>query len=189
LRSVSEIQDLALFRVRPLFATLPGVSAPPPYGGNQRTIVIRVNPERLRSYRTSPADVVNVISTGNVILPAGNVRTGDLIRMTPINSVVTDIHRLLDLPIKTGAGPTVFLRDLGTVEDSSDIDTGYALVNGHRTIYIPVSKRADASTLSVINAVKSALPKFRAAVPPDVKIGLEFDQSAYVKNALFSVFR
>src|SRR5262249_69938 len=129
------------------------------------------------------------ISTGNVILPAGNVRTGDLIRMTPINSVVTDIHRLLDLPIKTGAGPTVFLRDLGTVEDSSDIDTGYALVNGHRTIYIPVSKRADASTLSVINAVKSALPKFRAAVPPDVKISLEFDQSAYVKNALFSVFR
>src|SRR5262250_112605 len=99
-RGVGEIQDLALFRVRPLFATLPGVSAPPPYGGNQRTIVIRVNPERLRSYRVSPADVVNVISTGNVILPAGNVRTGDLIRMTPINSVVTDIHRLLDLPIK-----------------------------------------------------------------------------------------
>src|SRR5262249_33675586 len=152
-RSVSEIQDLALFRVRPLFATLPGVSAPPPYGGNQRTIVIRVDPERLRSYRISPEEIVKVVSSGNVILPAGNVRTGDLIRITPINSVVTDIHRLLDLPIKTGAGPTVFLRDVGTVEDSSDIDTGYALVNGRRTVYIPVTKRADASTLSVINAV------------------------------------
>ena len=188
-RSVSEIQDLALFRVRPLFATLPGVSAPPPYGGNQRTIVIRVDPERLRSYGISPADVVKVIGSGNVILPAGNVRTGDLIRMTPINSVVTDIHRLLDLPIRTGAGPTVFLRDLGTVADSSDIDTGYALVNGHRTVYTPVTKRADASTLSVINAVKSSLPKFRAALPPDVKVNLEFDQSIYVKSALFSVFR
>jgi multidrug efflux pump subunit AcrB len=188
-RSVSEIQDLALFRVRPLFATLPGVSAPPPYGGNQRTVVIRVDPNRLRSYGVSPADVVKVISAGNVILPAGNVRTGDLIRMTPINSVVTDIHRLLDLPIKTGAGPTVFLRDLGTVTDSSDIDTGYALVNGHRTVYIPVTKRADASTLSVINAVKGSLSKFRAALPPDVRISLEFDQSLYVKNALFSVLR
>src|SRR5262249_8163480 len=189
LRCVRETRARALWGVRPLCAPLPGGGPPPPLGGNKRPIFFGVNPGGLRSYGFSPADVVNVISTGNVILPAGNVRTGDLIRMTPINSVVTDIHRLLDLPIKTGAGPTVFLRDLGTVEDSSDIDTGYALVNGHRTIYIPVSKRADASTLSVINAVKSALPKFRAAVPPDVKIGLEFDQSAYVKNALFSVFR
>ncbi len=188
-RSVSEIQDLALFRVRPLFATLPGVSAPPPYGGNQRTIVIRVDPDRLRSYRISPEEVVKVINSGNVILPAGNVRIGDLIRMTPINSVVTDIKRLLDLPIKTGAGPTVFLRDLGRVEDSSDIDTGYALVNGRRTVYIPVTKRADASTLSVIDEVRASLPKFRAALPPDVKVSLEFDQSPYVKNALFSVLR
>jgi multidrug efflux pump subunit AcrB len=188
-RSVSEIQDLALFRVRPLFATLPGVSAPPPYGGNQRTIVIRVDPERLRSYRISPEAVVRVVDSGNVILPAGNVRTGNLIRITPINSVVTDIHRLLDLPIRIGAGPTVFLRDLGRVEDSSDIDTGYALVNGHRTVYIPVTKRADASTLSVINEVRGSLPKFRAVLPDDVKIGLEFDQSVYVKSALFSVLR
>jgi len=188
-RSVSEIQDLALFRVRPLFATLPGVSSPPPYGGNQRTIVIRVDPDRLRSYRISPDEVVKVINSGNLILPAGNVRTGDLIRMTPINSVVTDIERLLDLPIKTGAGPTVFLRDLGRVEDSSDIDTGYALVNGRRTVYIPVTKRADASTLSVIDEVRASLPKFRAALPPDVKVSLEFDQSPYVKNALFSVLR
>src|SRR5262249_45592815 len=135
-RSVSEIQDLALFRVRPLFATLPGVSAPPPYGGNQRTVVIRVDPERLRSYRISPEEIVKVVNSGNVSLPAGNVRTGDLIRITQINSVVTDIHRLLDLPVRVGAGPTVFLRDLGRIEDSSDIDTGYALVNGHRTVYI-----------------------------------------------------
>jgi multidrug efflux pump subunit AcrB len=188
-RRVSEIQDLALFRVRPLFATLPGVSAPPPYGGNQRTILIRVDPERLRSYRISPNEVVKVISSGNVILPAGNVRTGDLIRMTPINSVVSDIQSLLDLPIKTGAGPAVFLRDLGRVEDGSDIDTGYALVNGRRTVYIPVTKRADASTLSVINEVRASLPKFRDALPPDVKVSLEFDQSTYVKNALFSVLR
>jgi multidrug efflux pump subunit AcrB len=188
-RSVSEIQDLALFRVRPLFATLPGVSAPPPYGGNQRTIVIRVDPDRLRSYRISPDEVIKVINSGNVILPAGNVRTGDLIRMTPINSNVTDIQRLLDLPIKTGAGPTVFLRDLGRVQDSSDIDTGYALVNGRRTVYIPVTKRSDASTLAVISEVKASLPKFRAALPPDVKVNLEFDQSIYVKNALSSVLR
>src|SRR5436309_8672877 len=46
-RTLGEIQDLALNRVRPVFATLPGVSAPPPFGGNQRTIVITVNPDRM----------------------------------------------------------------------------------------------------------------------------------------------
>src|SRR5713101_9802013 len=85
-RSVGEIQDLALNRVRPLFATLPGVSAPPPFGGNARTIVISVDPDRLRAYRMSPEEVTQAISAGNAIVPAGNVRTGDLLRITPINS-------------------------------------------------------------------------------------------------------
>src|SRR5262249_2953463 len=53
-RSIGEIQDKALFAVRPMFAALPGVSAPPPFGGNQRAIVINVNPDRLRAYNLSP---------------------------------------------------------------------------------------------------------------------------------------
>src|SRR5215510_10718337 len=80
-RSVGEIQDLALFRVRPMFATLPGVSAPPPFGGNQRTVVVHVDPDRLRAYNMSPEEVVRAVADGNTILPAGNVRVGDLNRI------------------------------------------------------------------------------------------------------------
>src|SRR5689334_1784351 len=76
-RSVGEIQDLAFNRVRPVFATLPGVTSPPPFGGNQRTIVVNVNPDRLKAYNMSPDSVVNAISAGNIIMPAGNVDTGD----------------------------------------------------------------------------------------------------------------
>ncbi len=93
-RSVGQIQDQALNRVRPLFATLPGVSAPPPFGGNQRTVVINIDPDRLRSYNLSPEDVIKTVGTGNTILPAGNVRTGKLMRMAPINSVVSSIQQL-----------------------------------------------------------------------------------------------
>jgi multidrug efflux pump subunit AcrB len=188
-RSVGEIQDLALNRVRPLFATLPGVSAPPPFGGNQRTIVIRVDPDRLRAYRMPPEEVIKAVGAGNIILPSGNVRTGELNRIVPTNAVVRNISDLLDLPIRVGAGPTVFLRDLGTVEDSTDILTGYALVNGRRAVYIPVTKRADASTLSVVDEVRQNLPGFQSVVPPDIKITYELDQSIYVKNALVSVTR
>src|SRR6266700_963767 len=80
-RTIGEIQDLALNRIRPLFATLPGVSAPPPFGGNQRTIVITANPDRLRSYNLSPDAVVKAISVGNILMPAGNVRTDSLLRI------------------------------------------------------------------------------------------------------------
>src|SRR5215204_4458752 len=80
-RGVAEVQDLALNRVRPLFANLPGVSAPPPFGASQRTIVIRADPGRLREYQMSPEEVVKAISAGNMISPSGNVRTGDLSRI------------------------------------------------------------------------------------------------------------
>jgi multidrug efflux pump subunit AcrB len=186
-RTLGEIQDLALFRVRPMFSTLPGVSAPPPFGGNQRTVVIRVDPERLRAYSLSPDEVIKAVSTGNAIMPAGNVRIGDLTRMTPVNSVVANIQELGTLPLRRGSGPTVYLRDIAVVENASDILTGYALVNGKRAVYIPVTKRADASTLSVVKLVKQSLPKFQAAVPEDIHIRFDFDQSIYVLNALRSL--
>ncbi len=188
-RTIGEIQDLALNRIRPLFATLPGVSAPPPFGGNQRTIVVTVNPDRLRSYNLSPDAVVNAISSGNILMPAGNVRTGSLLRIVSSDSIASDFHDLLDVPIRTGAGPAVYLRDVGAVADSTDIPTGYALVNGRRAVYIPVTKRPDASTLTVVSEVKQNLARFRTLVPSDIDISYQFDQSAYVKSALMSVVR
>src|SRR5260370_9184352 len=73
------------------------------------------------------------------------------------------------------------------VSDSSDVIVGYARVNGKRTVYIPVTKRADASTLDVIRRVRAALPAMQSAAPEDVKIDLVFDQSGYVVNALKSL--
>src|SRR5438552_7257197 len=149
-RGVGEIQDLALNRVRPLFATLPGVSAPPPFGASQRSIVVRVDPERLRSYGLSPDDVVGAVSATNTISPSGNIRIGDVNAMVPLNSVVKKVGDLGAVPLRTGVYPTVFVRDIATVEDSTDIPTGFAIVNGRRTVYIPVTKRSTASTLSVV---------------------------------------
>ncbi|MBP6820680.1 MAG: efflux RND transporter permease subunit [Acidobacteria bacterium] len=183
-RGVGEISDLALFRVRPQFSTLPGVSAPPPFGGNQRTVIIRAEPEKLRAFSMSPEEVAKAIAASNTILPSGNVRTGDLNRMAPMNGVVRDIQELADVPIRNGAGANVYVRDIGRVENGSDILTGYGLVNGRRTVYIPVTKRSDASTVDVVNNVKAALPRFQSLVPEDIKVSFELDQSTIVKNSV-----
>src|SRR6266849_3424907 len=173
-RSVGEMQDAALNLVRPLFATLPGVSAPPPFGGSARTILINAKPERLRAYNMSPDELVVALTAANTITPSGNVPLGDSYPMVPLNSVVRNIKDLETVPVRTGSYPAVFVRDVATVTDGSDIVTSYALVNGRRTVYIPVTKRADASTLSVVSLVKNSLPKFQAVLPDGVDVKYEF---------------
>jgi multidrug efflux pump subunit AcrB len=183
-RSVDEISDLALFRVRPMFSRLEGVSAPPPFGGTARSLVVRVDPQRLRAYGLSPDDVVQAIAKTNTVAPSGSVRIDDKNYLAPLNATVEQAAELNDVPIKSGAGPTVYLRDVGYAEDSADILTSYALVDGARAVYIAATKRADASTLDVVQRIKDNLPTFRAAIPEDINVTFEFDQSFYVLNAI-----
>ncbi len=183
--SQGELQDYALNRVRPLFATLPGVSAPPPFGGNQRTIVITLDPDKLRQYQITPDEAISAVSNSSVVMPSGNMWTGSLNRIARTNAALGgDLTELLQTPIRPKPGASVYLRDIGTIENGTDLITAYAHVNGKRTVYIPVTKRADASTLAVINAVKAAIPTFKKAVPEDVDVRLEFDQSPYVTNSI-----
>ncbi len=199
-RTITEISDMALMKVRPMFTALPGVSAPPPFGGSARSIVVRTDPDRLRAYGIAPDDVVNALVAGNTVSPSGNLRIGDSYPMVPTNAMVKDIRELGNIPIKVGAGggstggasaigsaSTVYLRDIGVIEDAADITTGYSLVNGRRAVYILATKRADASTMSVIDEIKSAMPKFRAEVPSDINVSFEFDQSPYVTRAINSL--
>ena len=186
--SPSEMQDIALNRVRPLFATLPGVSAPPPFGGNQRTIVVRLNPDKLRSYRISPEEAIVAVNRASTVMPAGNVRTGDLNRFATTNaSLGANLQELLEAPVKPGQYPPVYLRDIATIENGTDIVTAYAHVDGKRTVYMQVTKRSDASTLDVIRRVREALPAMKAVCPEGVDVRVEFDQSRFVTDALKSL--
>jgi len=186
-KSIGEIQDQALFKVRPMFASLPGVSAPPPFGGSARTVVIRLDPERLKALAMAPDEVTAALTKGNVISPSGAIRVGDEMPIVSVNALVRDVTELLDIPLRREGGTIVFLRDVATVSDSSDIATGYALVNGRRAVYILVTKRADASTLAVVDNVRKALPDMKAVLPDDISVGFEFDQSPTVVHAISSL--
>src|ERR1035438_3742986 len=184
-RSQGELQDFALNRVRPLFATLSGVSAPPPFGGNQRAIVITLDPDKLLRYHISPDEAISAVVKSSVVMPSGNMFTDTINRIARTNSALGgNLADLLSTPIRPGSGTAVYLRDIGTIENGTDLITAYAHVNGKRTVYIPVTKRADASTLAVIQEVKAAIPDFKKAVPEDVDVRLEFDQSPYVTNSI-----
>jgi multidrug efflux pump subunit AcrB len=100
--------------------------------------------------------------------------------------MVRDIPELGQIPLKTGE-QTVYLRDIGIIEDATDITTGYALVNGRRAVYILATKRADASTMNVITEIRNALPKMQQELPDDIQVAFEFDQSPYVTGAIRSL--
>ena len=185
-----ELQNYALNQVRPLFATLPGVSAPPPFGGNQRTIVVTLDPQKLRQYGISPEQAISAVSTGTVVVPSGNLYDGKLNRIVRTNATLgPELSELMATPIHPHSGTNIYLRDVATIENGTDIVTAYAHVDGRRTVYIPVTKRSDASTLAVLQAVRAAIPSFKKAIPDDVDVQLAFDQSGYVSNAINSLIR
>ena len=191
-KTIGQIQDEALFKVRPMFAAIEGVSAPPPFGGSQRTVVVRVDPRQLESYQISADQVVQALAKGNTIAPSGQIHEATRMPLVPTNAMVVKPEELGTIEVKPG----VFLRDVvlrnkvtgkPLIEDASDIPTGYALVNGKRAVYILVTKRANASTLDVVNNVRANLPAMQDVLPSDIRVSFEFDQSPYVTNSMKGV--
>jgi multidrug efflux pump subunit AcrB len=183
-RTVGQLQDAALNKVRPLFATLPGVSAPPPFGGSARSIVVNLKPERLEALGLSPDAVVESLASSNSLSPSGTLPLGDVLAMVPTNAVVKNIQDLGSLVLRQQNGASLLLRDVAEIADASDQVYSHALVNGRRTVYMPVTKRSDASTLSVVELVKANLSKFQDACPPDIRVTFAFDQSPWILRAI-----
>ena len=186
-RSLKEINDLVATRIRPMFATVPGLSAPPPLGNNSRSVIINVDPEKLRSYHADPDEVVQAVANGNVMSPSGNVPIGNTMYITTNNSLEKTVDDFGNIPIVTSGNTTIFVHDVATVSDAADITVDYALINGKRSVYMPVIKTPDASTMDVVNTLKIRLPEMSGLLPDDVKISYEFDQSVFVINAVKSL--
>ena len=186
-RSLKDIYDLAATRIRPMFSTIPGLSAPPPFGANARSITINVDPDKLRSLSLTPDEVVDALSKFNVMAPSGNLRLDNTMYLTTMNSLIKSSDNFGNIPVKTKNGIPVFIKDFARVADAADITVDYALINGKRSVYIPVVKTADASTWSVVQGLKKKLPEMQSLLPDDVKLSYEFDQSVFVVNAVKSL--
>ena len=186
-RSNNELLDLALVYIRAQFTTVPGLVAPAPFGGNQRTILIKADPNLLRQHNLTPDQLVQALADNNQNTPAGNVRIGDYNYLAPVNTTLKTIKEFGDIPLYKNGVQTVFMHDVATIEDGADITMGYTLINGKRSVYLPITKSASASTWDVVQGLKKAIPRFQTLVPSDVKLSFVFDQSIYVINAVKSL--
>ncbi|WP_413666478.1 efflux RND transporter permease subunit [Mucilaginibacter sp. Mucisp86] len=186
-RSNNELQDLASLYVRPNFSKIAGLTSPPPIGGNARTVVINVDPDLMRSHGVTADQITAAIKDNNHVSPAGTVSIGHTSYLTPSNTVLNKVKDFEKIPLLYQNGATIYLKDVARVVDGADITTGFAYINGKRAIYIPVIKASSASTWSVVQDLKKAIPNMQSLLPPDVSLKFEFDESVYVINAVKSL--
>ncbi len=184
--SLGAMGDYAQNVIRPLVQKyVPGTVAISPFGPNMRSIVVTVDPHKLLAYNLKPQQVIDAVASGNTIIPAGNIYVKDSMPVVANNATVVDIQRLGDIPLKIGRN--VYLRDVAVIHDDTDITYGYALVNGKKSVYLPIIKKDTGSTLTVVDDIRNSMQLFRDAVPKDVSVNFEFDESPTVLAAVESV--
>src|SRR5262249_51492177 len=133
----------------------------------------------------SPEDVVQALVTGNVIVPAGNLYVQHEMPLVPTNAMADNIQEIRKIPVRPGQN--VYIGDVATVADGTDVNFGYAMVDGHRSVYIPIVKKNTGSTLSVVADIDASMATFRSVLPEGVQVRFEFDESPTVRQAIRSV--
>ena len=178
-----EIRDLAYFTVRQQIANIPGISFGPPLGGKVRQITVFLDQQRLLARSISPSDVVNALNAQSAIIPAGDVKIGDLDYYVYSNSLIDVVDKINDIPIKIVNGTPVLIRDIGTAADSAAVQTSIVRVNGREATYIPITRQEGANTLEVTDGIRAKLKKL-TEIPSGTTVKFLYDQSLYIRQAI-----
>ena len=178
------LYDLAFNTIAPQIEQINNVAAATVEGGKVRQININLDPARLQARGLLILDVVRTVKASNLILPSGDIKAGNLDYNVFTNNQFKAVEPINDIIVKVNAqGSPVRVRDLGTVTDSSDIQTNIVRTDSQRSVYLRVNKQPIANTVAVVDALQRALPKM-IGIPPGVKLGISFDQSVYIRMAI-----
>lgn len=183
-QSLNEIYDYAQYRIRQTLAQVPGSTLPAPFGGAPRQIMVDLDLNALQALGLTPLDVTNAMTAQNLTVPSGLAKIGEQQYPIQLNATPPSIETLNTAPIKIVAGQPVLVRDVAFVRDGGPPQINVVRADGSQAVLMQVIKNGNASTLSVVNNVKAAMPTIRAAAPEGMNIKLLFDQSVFVSNAI-----
>jgi len=182
-----ELFDYGLNFIRIKLFTIEGLSSPAPLGGVSRAVMVNLHPDALYANALSPQDVSNALATTNVIIPTGTVKIGDREYAVELNGSPLKASEFNNLPLKVVNGTPVMLGDVAPVTNTHQVQTNIVRVDGKRATYLMIIKHAAASTLAVVDHVKSLIPEIMATAPKGMQVALTFDQSTFVRAALWDV--
>lgn len=178
------LYDLAYNTIAPQIEQIANVAAATVEGGKIRQININLDPALLNARGLSILDVVRSVKAANLILPSGDIKAGNLDYNVFTNNQFKTVDPIQDVIVKVNQlGNPVRVRDVGTVTDSSDIQTNIVRTDGARAVYLRVNKQPIANTVQVVDALRAAIPKM-IGIPSNVKLGISFDQSVYIRQSI-----
>jgi len=181
--------DLGQNFIRPQLATVQGAAVPSPYGGRILQVQVDLDQQAMQAHGVSAEDVVNAVSAQNLILPAGDQKIGKFDWNVSLNASPVNLERINDLPVKRTNGTVIFVRDVAYVHQGSPPQTNMVRVNGARAVLMTILKAGSASTLDVIEGIKSLLPRVEESLPTGFGLRAVGDQSVFVKAAIVGVLR
>ncbi|APR34286.1 efflux RND transporter permease subunit [Paraburkholderia sp. SOS3] len=184
-----ELYDFGNNFLKTQLATVPGASVPLPYGGKQRQIMIDIDTRKLQERNLSPTDVVNAITAQNLIVPTGTAKIGSTEYAVEMNASPDSLAGLNNIPVKTTANGTIYIRDVAHVRDGFQPQTNIVRVNGQRASLLTINKSGNTSTLEIVNDIKNMMPTLRNLVPASLKIDPVADQSLFVRASVQGVLR
>jgi len=187
--SEQQLFDYATNGVRTQLSTIEGAAIPWPYGGKQRQVMIDLQPALLQSKGLSPADIVNAVSSQNLILPSGTSKIGQFEYDVGLNASPKTIQELNDLPVKAQGNATIYVHDVAHVRDGFSPQTNIVRRDGQRSALLTIMKIGTASTLDIVRDVRAMLPQIAATLPPNLKVDQIADQSLFVRAAVNGVIR
>jgi multidrug efflux pump subunit AcrB len=184
-----QLYDYAQYRIRQTLTTVPGSTLPSPYGGAPRQIMVDLDLHALQAYGLTAADVTSAMTAQNITVPSGLAKFGTKQYVIRLNSTPEAIATLNQVPVKIVNGTPILVRDVAYVRDGGPPQQNIVRQDGVRGVLLTILKNGNASTLSVVNTVKSLMPGIRAAAPKDMNITPLFDQSVFVAGAISDVIR
>ncbi|MDH6505019.1 efflux RND transporter permease subunit [Polynucleobacter sphagniphilus] len=181
--------DLAQNFIRPQLANVPGSSTTSPFGGKVRQIQIDLNIAALQSKNLSPKDVITALNNGNLIIPTGTEKIGNYEYSIKLNNSIDDIKNFAELPIKLVNGTVIQLRDVAQVRDGAPPQTNLVRLDGGKGVLMTILKSGAISTLTIVDGIKTLIPRLKETLPESLKIQLIGDQSVFVKASIVGVIR
>ena len=186
-RSLREVTDIADKQIKRLIEPISGVGNVDIVGGRQREIEVWVDPDKMRAFNVTAADVANAVKLQNMELPGGRVEEGQRELTVRTMGRIPDPAQFNNLVIANRGAYAVKLSDIGYVEDGAEEQRTEARLNGQPAVTLVVSKQSGQNTVAVADAVKERLEEIKATLPRDVKTQLVGDQTIFIKAALHSI--
>ncbi|MBK8465928.1 MAG: efflux RND transporter permease subunit [Chloracidobacterium sp.] len=185
--SLREVTEIAKDRVKERIESVNGVGQITIIGGQERQINVWVDPDKMRSYNVTAAEVSAALRIQNMEFPSGRIDEGQT--ETAIRTVgkIQKPEQFDDVVVATRGGYQVKVKDLGYTEDGGAEVRSEARLNGQPAVTLIVSKQSGQNTVAVAREIKSRLKEIETTLPKGFQMRVIGDNSIFIENSLHAI--